>query len=1479
MAILVHITDECLSDARKHSCLADVEKFKDRIRIDQRLSLFDNFPPPYLKKRFRQNFRLIAEERFIGDHTVVLFYRLLVRSSQDYRNFYNNPIEYGKRNFAMLASESDIADFVDKETKSNPPPPKPKPSKLEQDFLWRASISKTDLNSEGGHEYLVCESEDWVKWSASENIKNRLLYYREPIFDALGSDDETEITVRENGMSFVFRYFDSLKKILLIAPFTSQNLSAKPEIVERYSSILKIGLKDVTDEEVLRHSARTYPIYLLEDEDGWEAVQRDSEANMALSPEETRILESVRFKQKRNAETGYPLFINGRAGSGKSTILQYLFADYLSFYIKNTKNIDEKSNLHLPVYFTCSQDLLDRAERNVRTILTLHHDKLSDETFISESVTGNAFQEFHKFLYDLLPKEDRLSHFSLDKYVDYPRFKQMWREKFGQVPEARNNWGPDISWHVMRTYIKGLSCEIDAIDLEEYTQLPRKQKSVSHDRYSIVFKKVWDDWYKPLCNKQYYWDDQDLARKALDLNLVTSKYSAVFCDEAQDFTRIELEILFRLNIFSDRLLQSHELDRVPFVFAGDQFQTLNPTGFRWESMKAAYVEKFIHNLDPGSRSRKKELNYRELSFNYRSTSSIVRLCNTILLLRKVLLKAKNLQPQESWQFELTSPEPVYFNQSDGDVGLSLKKESDIMIILPCAAGEEIDFVENDERLKRIVKRDKTGVPQNAMSAMRAKGLEFNRVLVYGFGEACPIELNDLNIFDDDSVELDNELTVEYFFNQLYVAVSRAKKRLFIMDTDRGMQGLWSIATDKSIMESLLDKTKDAATIWRKQIGILDSGSLESLSEEREDPLTNGVRLEKQGRLENDAYHMRSAAQYFEDAGESSKALECRAFAYIYDREFLRAGDLFIEGKNWDQAVKAFWTKRSYPKVVELAEKYRLNAKPLECRMAAVLVDGSEPSIDIAIEMLRTVVDEMDSNPNYHEECWVVARQELVRKLLDSEQGQGNKVGWKHLSALLNGLVPETDNLAKVKYLAGEMETAVAIWDKINKADSTEYREAKIATLRFPDNLPLLHQDHNAATIIDQHKAHVETRLSLAETQIVASAYMQHGRMKEACDLAIRARDIQTLKSILIQAAQDPTGQRQEGLQAARHIADLLLREGRWQEGINFLDRNRLRDTPAKDYAKLKKFLKNSYHALPALAIKTLARSDALPQLPMSIKRKFSDYLNTLLIKEKMAWVNAISPEEGGAAIERAGRHIDALKFYEILKESDSFPEEVRQRASARWVKCKLKQAKWASENHQKDADRFRSQADEGLVNLKLEEKNLPDFPTLKDIQAPLLDSTDETDTVTEEREDFKLDRIKTRNTVITQQDPQYDDTLSVEGKKRQELTPVQTESPPPSPISNYKPTSWSKGSLQFTYDARKKQLKITELDSSHVSFIHKVGVEYCSTGDVNFVGSPEGTGKLICSEWRLACDFGSVEEQETFEIKFMDDDFLIKCKI
>lgn len=237
----------------------------------------------------------------------------------------------------------------------------------------------------------------------------------------------------------------------------------------------------------------------------------------------------------------------------------------------------------------------------------------------------------------------------------------------------------------------------------------------------------------------------------------------MFCDEAQDFTRLDLEVLLKMNLFSDRALTASDISRVPFAFAGDQFQTLNPTGFRWDAIKASFVEKFIFELDPAGRSGRTDLNYCELQYNYRSTENIVGISNHVQAMRAVRFQLSDVKPQHPWMQSAGSPLVVWFRSNDALFWSEFEKNPSIVIIVPCNEGEEHDYVVNDSMLARYIKIE-DGVPKNVLSTSRAKGCEYLQVLVYGFGESegTDIASSLLPGHEPGSMDSDTALPVQYF---------------------------------------------------------------------------------------------------------------------------------------------------------------------------------------------------------------------------------------------------------------------------------------------------------------------------------------------------------------------------------------------------------------------------------------------------------------------------------------------------------------------------------------------------------------------------------------------------------------------------------------------------------------------------------------------------------------------------------------------
>src|SRR4051794_15314885 len=99
MPLFVHVTEDCYAQASRHGLANELDHFRDRVEKSQGTSLFDPFPPPFLvRKKFggRQG-RLIAVNRPVVEHTVVILAALLIRGDRTYTEFSDDPSAFQDR--------------------------------------------------------------------------------------------------------------------------------------------------------------------------------------------------------------------------------------------------------------------------------------------------------------------------------------------------------------------------------------------------------------------------------------------------------------------------------------------------------------------------------------------------------------------------------------------------------------------------------------------------------------------------------------------------------------------------------------------------------------------------------------------------------------------------------------------------------------------------------------------------------------------------------------------------------------------------------------------------------------------------------------------------------------------------------------------------------------------------------------------------------------------------------------------------------------------------------------------------------------------------------------------------------------------------------------------------------------------------------------------------------------------------------------
>lgn len=1321
MAILAYITERCRSEAAEHALVEDLTKLQTRLEKTQNLSQFDRFPVPFMvKKKFGgQQARLIAQQRNLGDHAVVIFLAVMIKGSHDYPAFVKNT-KLKIPQFEGAFSDAEIECFVAERTRTTPPPEKPRPSDAEAALIYGGFGRSAEL----GPVDLVYETGTWVKRVSEDSIAKRLALFREPCFNALAREPGLHFEENSAGGAGVWAW-RAAQELVLITPSTPDTRSRDQAYAESFVEDLQARLQQGQNDSILKLSQRAYPDLILCDDDLWIDLEKAPEANLALSPEESRVLESARGAQAR-----FPLFINGRAGSGKSTILQYLMADMLLHYAAQA----DPGVMAPPIYLTASEELLRAARRLIERLLRSGGEYFAQpaaRAYLQRSSDwiDRAFKVFDRHLRNLLPASDE-GRFNPAACVDYRRFSGMWNQRFGKERKAVREYGPDISWHVIRTYIKGNDAD-SYMEPDDYAGIPENQITVTKEAFKHVYNTVWS-WYQEEIQHGGLWDDQDLARFILNEKLVQPIYPAVFCDEAQDFTRLELEILLRLNLFSDRSIPPRDATRVPFVFAGDQFQTLNPTGFRWDAIKGTFVEKFVFALDPAGRSGNLAPNFQELQFNYRSTSPIVKFANHVQLMRAALFGLSDVKPQRPWALESGAFPVVWFDRNDQSLWNQLRNNSSFVVIVPCREGEEAEYVRQDPTLSAHIQFE-SEVPTNVLSAVRAKGQEYKAVIVYGFGEAAPASIEQALRSDPGELgaDPDRSLPVQYFLNRLYVAVSRAKRRLVIVDSKEGMKKLWNCEHDEAIEARMLERMPPAVrSEWKDNIAAMVIGTAANLGEESGDPKENAQAFEAEGRARGDAFLLWQAMQAYRSAGDAVKTRECRARALEAEGKLYEAGEAFWHAGLSADAVRCLWRagRGGWTRLSDLWFESVAIRPEIECRWAKLIQGG--PDLNEAGRVLEAFAGELDKKPAFQAQCaaeviWGDAIAAVLDPLFESAHaGNARPSDWRDIILSLDRIqkhlveVPAL-TCARVYYRAERYKEAIQLWDRTSALRSDEYDRAKALVGPYPDNITSMTKAKMYGEIVEAYRRAPDLVLTPAQAKEVANALIEEDEADDALEFAWRAG----ISDPAFRLAErwSHGGSDAKLKRALLAGVALLVKERKWEQVEKVLDSSANIANALDQGRALRAAMVQNALALRAFLIRALARTGNVEQAPKSVSRQIQSSLNSYLRVKDGDWMDKLSVQEAGAALERGGRFTDAVAFYEALQKA-ARQEDDRLFAQARWVVCKRRQADYEREqNATGKVQLIEREIANSIHDWQFDAKMvLPEFPELPPLEMPPL---------------------------------------------------------------------------------------------------------------------------------------------------------------
>ncbi len=413
------------------------------------------------------------------------------------------------------------------------------------------------------------------------------------------------------------------------------------------------------------------------------------------------------------------------------------------------------------------------------------------------------------------------------------------------------------------------------LTFNEYNSLGKKRAPnfiySREDIYSIA------EYYQQRLEQRGLEDEIDLCRKAISALKSANekyKYDLVVCDEVQDFSDIQLSLILRL---ADPFLN--------ILFAGDTKQIINPSGFRWEEVKAKFYERGVTVPD---------VSY--LNLNFRCVGSIVKLANGLLDLKQHLIGLSGSELREEWKFNGKPPFLIHN---------VLEKE--ILKRISLAGAGRIILVREEqeqERLKKILNTELI------FTIYQAKGLEFDTVLLWKF---C---------HDKKSADIWRRIGSGYAFDRghyphlkhelslLYVAITRSRNTLIIYDGE-SPSDIWSL---EELYECLY-RTEDEAVL---------AGMWERISTPEE--------WQKQGDYFFEREYYPAAVECYRNSGNLGFMERAQAFVLVGKKEFGRAALLFEKQKDFTLAAENFEKDGNYIQALKLWKKLNNKKRVFFCRI-------------------------------------------------------------------------------------------------------------------------------------------------------------------------------------------------------------------------------------------------------------------------------------------------------------------------------------------------------------------------------------------------------------------------------------------------------------------------------------------------------------------------------------------------------------------
>jgi AAA15 family ATPase/GTPase len=248
-----------------------------------------------------------------------------------------------------------------------------------------------------------------------------------------------------------------------------------------------------------------------------------------------------------------------------------------------------------------------------------------------------------------------------------------------------------------------------------------------------------------------------------------------------------------------------------------------------------------------------------------------------------------------------------------------------IFIIPVNFDEKEEFISSNSILQLFPEA-------NIKTAVEAKGIDYEQVVIFGFGDYSR------------NIESLEEYEKRFFYNKLYVAVTRAQLELIILDSKDSEINFW-----KKLIDFYADSNwSEASEVDKENIceTIVYGGNQipQIIQSTPEMALLNASKDQQQGIFTKNPFLLRIAANQFLKLGNKKEHFKCLAIMHKLKSEWSEAAKFFLKievgNEGIDEAAKVYWEGKLLREFINFQLKEDTEQNLVKSILAKLLLENS-----------------------------------------------------------------------------------------------------------------------------------------------------------------------------------------------------------------------------------------------------------------------------------------------------------------------------------------------------------------------------------------------------------------------------------------------------------------------------------------------------------------------------------------------------------